>query len=173
MLTSSVGSNLSDVAILEHPSHSQPDLKWNTSTPPGSNFFIYLVLQLTNLPCPESIASNLYSLVALHQAHEMHSDVHQTPPIPRVLYYIPTASPVTPKLVVEVDQHSTRHSCLECGTRFSERKALNRHMKDRHGRQNVCPCGFSWSPARNYLFENHVRRVHGGIFPNTGNDVPL
>ncbi|KAH9981103.1 hypothetical protein BGW80DRAFT_308758 [Lactifluus volemus] len=114
--------------------------------------------------------------VALHQTHEIYSDpaeVHQTPLIPRVLYDIATASPVTPNPVVGVDQHSTGHPCPMCGTRLGERKAFNRHMRDRHGRQNVCPCGFLWSPARNYLFENHVRRDHGGVSPITGNDVPL
>ncbi|KAF8267347.1 hypothetical protein EI94DRAFT_1801826 [Lactarius quietus] len=61
-----------------------------------------------------------------------------------------------------VDEVPDQLRCYTCNVSFGQRQALNRHNKDKHAPQNICPlCGiFTWSSGRWYLFQNHLEKHH-------------
>ncbi|KAF8267339.1 hypothetical protein EI94DRAFT_1801820 [Lactarius quietus] len=61
-----------------------------------------------------------------------------------------------------VDGDPDQSRCYPCDVSFGQKKALNRHNKDRHTPRNICPlCGtFTWSSGRNYLFPRHLMKCH-------------
>ena len=52
--------------------------------------------------------------------------------------------------------------CHDCGIGFVQVQGFNRHHKDKHSSQNICPVcrNFVWSSARRYLFTRHLKRYH-------------
>ncbi|KAH8991493.1 hypothetical protein EDB92DRAFT_660250 [Lactarius akahatsu] len=67
--------------------------------------------------------------------------------------------------VARAGRNRSRFSCHACDVGFVQRQGLNRHNRDKHRPQNICPhCGvFKWSPARRYLFTKHFERDHPGV----------
>jgi hypothetical protein len=137
------------------------------SMPPGS-ILIQYATQLTEFPIVPYIGYTAFypqSPVGLHQTYETYSNqMGASQPVPIA---ITTASLATPNPVVGRGEHLTtgKHQCPECGALYNEKKTMNRHRKDKHGPQNICFCGFTWSPGRNYVFGNHVRQCHNEVSP--------
>ena len=58
----------------------------------------------------------------------------------------------------------SQYSCTNCVAGFKRRQEFNRHIKDKHPRQNICPhCGsFDWPQGRDDLFRHHLVFAHPG-----------
>jgi DNA-directed RNA polymerase subunit RPC12/RpoP len=76
--------------------------------------------------------------------------------------FVTTDASIPLRSRVSEHRNSKKYRCHPCDSTFAQKQGLNRHVKDKHLHQNLCPyCSdFAWSPGRSYRFSAHLRSEH-------------